>query len=86
MIYGLRTELQAPVVLLDAGIEKTYSGPKVLKSYSTQLSMKFQLLIKSKMLKNKHCILLLDSVAVNIQLINVKMPSIIVDIFTFMSK
>ena len=31
------------------------SGPEILKlfSYSTQLSMKFQLLIKTKMLKNK---------------------------------
>ena len=34
------------------------------KTCSTQLSMKFQLLIKqSKMLKNKHFTLLLDSVA-----------------------
>ena len=64
------------------------SGPgrKVLKvvSCSTQLSMKFQLLIKIKIQTNKEVSLSLSD-AVFIMLINVKMPTI-VGILTFMSR
>ena len=52
-------------------------------SCSTQLSMKFQLLIKAKMLKNKDFSFKLSDVAF-IMLINVKMPTI-VGILTLMS-
>ena len=52
-------------------------------SCSTQPSMKFQLLIKTKMLKNKD-FALSNSEAVFIMLINVRMPTI-VGILTFMS-
>ena len=52
-------------------------------SCSTQLNTKFQLLIKTKMLKNKD-FLLSDSDVLFIMLINVKMP-LVVDILTFMS-
>ena len=62
------------------------SGPEVIifPSCSTQLSMKFQLLITTKMLKNIDfsCFKLSD--VVFIMLMNVKMPTI-VDILTFMS-
>ena len=63
-------------------------GPEVIKlfSCSTQLSNGFQLLIKSKMLKNKSVLpfKLSDVVHVLIMLIYVKMPTI-VGISTFMS-
>ena len=52
-------------------------------SCSTQLNTKFQLLIKTKMLKNKD-FLLSDSDVLFIMLINVKMP-LVVGILTFMS-
>ena len=51
---------------------------------STQLSMEFQLLIKSKMLKNKDFLAFKLSDVVFIMLIDVKMPTI-VGILTFMS-
>ena len=56
------------------------------KSCSTQLSTKFQLLIKTKILTNKEVIFLLSrSDVIFIMLINVKMPTI-VGILTFMSR
>ena len=59
-------------------------GPQVIKhvSCSTQLSLKFQLLVKTKMLKNTDFKL---SDGVFILLINVKMQTI-VGILTFISK
>ena len=61
--------------------------PKVLKVFpcSTQLSMKFQLLRESKILKNNIFFCLKQSNVVFILLINVKMPTI-VGILTFMSR
>ena len=56
-----------------------------LFSCSTQLSTKFQLLIKSKIQTNKEVFILRLSDVVFILLINVKMPTI-VGILTFMSK
>ena len=61
-------------------------GPEVIKlfSCSIQLNMKFQLLIKAKMIKNQKKNLAFKlSDAAFIMLINVKMPTI-VGIFTFM--
>ena len=55
-----------------------------LFSYSTELSMKFQLLVKTKMLNIKILITFLLSDVVFIMLINVKMPTID-GILTFMS-
>ena len=54
------------------------SGPEVIKlfSCSTQLSMEFQLLIKSKMLKKKILAFKLSDVVCTM-LINVKMPTIV---------
>ena len=62
------------------------SGPEVIKlfSCSTQLSMKFQLLIKSKIGKIWTFIAFKHSDVVFIMLIKVKMP-IIVGILSFMS-
>ena len=64
-------------------------GPEVIKlfSSSTQLSMIFQLLVKSKIPINKEdsCLLASLSDVVFIMLINVKMPKI-VGILTFMSR
>ena len=54
-------------------------------SCSTQLSMKFQLLIKTKLLENKDFLALEYSDVVFILLINVKMPTI-VGILTFISR
>ena len=61
-------------------------GPGVIKlfSCSTQLSTKFQLLIKTKILTKKFLALSLSGV-VFIKLINVKMPTV-VGILTFMSR
>ena len=58
-------------------------APGVIKlvSCSTQLSMKFQLPIKTKMLKNTH----ISCLKTFILLINVKMPTI-VGILTFISR
>ena len=66
--------------------QKKRSGHKVIKlfSCSTQLSMKFQLLIKTKILTKKFLALSLSDV-VFILLINAKMPTI-VGILTFMSR
>ena len=63
------------------------TGPGVIKlfSYSTQLSMKFQLLITTKILTNEEVFALSLSDVVFIMLINVKMPTI-VGILTFMSR
>ena len=63
------------------------SGPEVIKlfSCSTQLSMKFQLLIKLKYQQIKKFLVLSLSGVVFILLINVKMPTI-VGILTFMSR
>ena len=63
-------------------------GPKVIKpfSWSTQLSMKFELLIKTKMLKNQDFFASKLSDVECIMLINVKMPTTIVGILTFMSR
>ena len=66
-------------------------GPEVMQlfSYSTQLCMKFQLLLKTKMLKNKDINFLAFELSLSdvifIMLINVKMPTI-VGILTFMSR
>ena len=62
-------------------------GPENIKTFScpTQLSMIFQLLIKSKMLKNKDFFAFILSDVVLIMLINVKMPTTIVGNLTFMS-
>ena len=63
------------------------SGPEVIKlfSCSTQLSIKVQVLIKTKMLKYKRCSLIKRSDVVLILLINAKMPTI-VGILAFMSR
>ena len=67
----------------------TNLGPEVIKLYScsTQLSTKFQLLIKTKIPTNEEvsCFNLSLSDVVFIMLINVKMPTI-VGILTFMSR
>ena len=73
---------------LEAYIANNVSpGPEVIIHFScsTQLSMKFQMHIKTKMLKNKifSCFQTLTD-DVFIMLINVKMPTI-VGILTFMS-
>ena len=62
-------------------------GPEVIKlfSCSTQLSMKFQQLIKNKIPANKEFLALSFSGVVFIMLVNVKMPTI-VGILTFMSR
>ena len=62
-------------------------GHEVIKMFtcSTQVSMKFQVLIKNKMLKNKTLLALKLSDAVFILLINAKMPTI-VGILTFISR
>ena len=62
-------------------------GPEVIKlfSCSTQLSTKFQLLIKTKKRQMKMFLALSLSDIVFIMLINVKMPTI-VGILTFMSR
>ena len=58
--------------------KNTISRPQGYKTFSwlTQLSIKFQLLIKTKMLKNK-LFLLSNSHVVFIMLINVKMPTVV---------
>ena len=63
------------------------SGPEGIKlfSCSTQLSTKFQLLIKLKYRQIKMILALGLSAVVFIMLINVKMPTI-VGILTFMSR
>ena len=63
-----------------------FSGPEVIKlfSRSTQLSMKFQLLVKSKMLNNTGSSCFQTLRFVFIMLINVNMPTV-VGILTFMS-
>ena len=70
--------------LFKAGIQLR-SGPKIIKlfSCSTQMIMKFQLLIPTKMLLKIFLAFNLTNV-VFILLINVKMPTI-VGILTFMS-
>ena len=68
-------------------ITKNKTGLEAIKlfSYSTLLGMKFQLLIKTKMLKKTtYCRALKLSDVAFILLINVKMPTI-VDILTFIS-
>ena len=61
-------------------------GPEAIKlfSFSNQLSMKFQLLIKTKIPTNKE-VSRFKSLVVFIMLTNVKMPTI-VGILTFMSR
>ena len=66
-------------------IQKTGLEDIKLFSCSTQLSMKFQLLIKKKYSKGKKFLALSLSDAVLILLINVKMPTT-VGILTFMSR
>ena len=55
------------------------SGPEVIKlcSCSTQLSTKFQLLIRTKIPTNKMFLALSLSDVVFIMLINVKMPTVV---------
>ena len=68
--------------------EEMPPGLKVIQLFlcSTQLSTKFQLLIKTKILTNKEVFLALSlSGVVFIVLINVKMPTI-VGILTFISR
>ena len=68
-------------------INNVHSGPKVINPFScsTQLSTKFQLLIKTKVPANKSFLFALSlSDVVFIMLIIVKMPHI-VSILTFMS-
>ena len=62
-------------------------GPEDIKHFScsTQLSTKFQLLIKTEIPTNKEVSCLYPSEVVFIMLINVKMPTI-VGILTFMSR
>ena len=63
-------------------------GPEVIKLFfrcSTQLSMKLQLLIRTKMPRNIDLLDFKFSDVAFIKLINVKMPTN-VDILTFMSK
>ena len=66
-----------------------YPGPDLIQvfSCSTQLSTKFQLLIKTKIQTNEEvsCLNLSLSDVVFIMVINVKMPTI-VGILTFMSR
>ena len=68
-------------------IQEKTPGPEVIKllSYSSQLSTKFQLLMKTTILTNKEIPGLSLSDVVFILLINVKMPTI-VGILTFMSR
>ena len=63
------------------------AGLEVIKLFpcSSQLSTKFQLLIKTKYRQIKKCLALSLSDVVFIVLINVKMPAI-VGILTFMSR
>ena len=63
------------------------AGPEVIKllSCSTQLSMKFQMFIKSQMLKIKTFLAFRCSNVVFITLINIKMPTS-VGILIFMSR
>ena len=63
------------------------SSPEVIKRFSCpiQLSMKFQLLIKTKIQTSEEVSGLSLSVVLFIMLINVKMPTI-VGILTFMSR
>ena len=63
------------------------AGPEVIRllSCSTQLSTKFQLLLKTKIRQMKKFLALSISDVVYIMLINVKMPTI-VGILTFMSR
>ena len=79
------SHVQQMVLVAMVSIEDL-DGPKVIKlfSCSTQLSMNFQLLIKTKILTNKEVSLSLSDV-VFIMLINVEM-STIVGILTFMSR
>ena len=69
------------------GLVKRKPGHEVIKlsSCSTQLSMKFQLLIKLKYRQMKMYLALSRSDVVFIMLVNVKMPTI-VDILTFISR
>ena len=62
-------------------------GPQIIKLFpcSTQLRMKFQLLIKGKTVKNNYILAFKLSDVVFILLMNVKMPTI-VGILTFMSR
>ena len=63
-------------------------GPEVRKLFSclAQLSMKFQVLLKTKLLKNKKIISFVKHTdVVFIQFINVEMPTI-VGILTFMDR
>ena len=64
-----------------------HAGPEVIKHFScsTQLSMKFQLLIKTKILINKEVLALSLPAVVFIMLINVKIPTL-VGILTFISR
>ena len=68
-------------------LEAQTPSMKVIKHFScsTQLSMKFQLFIKRKILTNKKFLGLSLSGVVFIMLINVKMPTI-VGILTFVSR
>ena len=65
----------------------TLPSPELIKlfSCSTQLSTKFQLLIKTKYRPIKKCLAFSLSDVVFIMLLSVKMPTI-VGIFTFMNK
>ena len=58
---------------------KDKSGPQVIKlfSRSTQLSIEFQMLIKSKMFKIKTFLAFRCSDVLFIMLINIKMPTIV---------
>ena len=75
--------LQTPVSLYKVrgywGVLQCESWSRCYKTFSCsiQLSMKFQLLIKTKMLKNKDFFCLIKSDDVFILLINVKMPTIV---------
>ena len=75
-----------PALFVKATSTKITPGPWVIKrfSYSTQLSMNFQLLIKTNMEKMKLVLAFKLSEMVCFMLINVKM-STIVDILTCMS-
>ena len=68
-------------------LRKERAGPEIIKlfSCSTQLSTKFQLLLKIKISSNKVCLALRLSDVVFIMCIYVKMPTI-VGILTFMSR
>ena len=65
--------------------EKTGPEAIILISCSTQLSMKFQLLIKTKIPTNEEVSCFKSISSVFVILINVKMPTI-VGILTFMSR